>query len=106
MVEGHSWAATSFTEVGEGGEEDRVQVVSRSSESPSATSPSRSPSLKSSVPAHELGPRVSRDPDQANPGWGSLEAAINALGEPFWLKPFLFKPVSACARQEVTDLVV
>ena len=25
---------------------------------------------------------------------------------PFWLKPFLFKPVSACARQEVADLVV
>ena len=36
MVDGHSWAATSFTEVGEGGEEDGPQVVSRSSESPSA----------------------------------------------------------------------
>ena len=37
MAEGHSWTTTSFTGVGKGGEEDGAQVVSRSSESPSAT---------------------------------------------------------------------
>ena len=54
------WTVTS-TEVGKGREEDGAQVAQNPRQ---PLGPSRSPSSNTPLPAHEGGPRVSRDPDQ------------------------------------------
>ena len=77
---------------GRGGEEDGPQVVSRSSESPSATR-SESSTINCSVPAHDGGPRVSRDPDQV-----LSEASLGGEVGSCWCSVLLHAPTTTRAQ--------